>query len=67
MIVLIPNGRQRHPACVRSEVRAYSNPTNARRARAHLERQGNRVVAYLDVAGPALFITRYVDEREDQP
>lgn len=65
MKVVIRDGGQRHPACERFEVRAYATWIDSERARAQLERRGNRVTSYLDVAGPALVIQRWRDERGD--
>ena len=56
MQVIIPNGGQRNPLCLRAETRAYRSWADLRRARAQIT---DRTVEFLEVNGPALMISRY--------
>ena len=57
MQVIIPDGGQRHPLCLRSEVRAYRSSADRNRAAALFRRGGHRVTPFLEVNGPAVQIS----------
>ena len=62
MKVICPNGRQRHPRCLRSEIRVYNNWVDLKRAMTQLRKAGNNCTDFLEVNGPALQISRYAPE-----
>lgn len=59
MKIIIADGGQRNERCLRYEIRTYASWADAKRASTLLERQGCRVIPFLDVHGPALQISVY--------
>lgn len=75
MVIVIPNGGQRHPLCLRSEVRSYRTHADLRRAQTQLRRSGHRTIDFVEASpkthaafgqsSPALMISLWAHGPEE--